>query len=77
MPTHTSDTIHQPAVSTSRIKYSSGYVTCDRMLDYMVGYFLFAFLFFFSFLGFMARIQASLLFNIKFAKSLKRGRLLV
>lgn len=74
---HTTGAIHPPAVSTSSASQSSGYVPCDRMLDYMVGYFLFAFLFFFSFLGFMARIQASLLFNIKFAKSLKRGRLLV
>ena len=42
-----------------------------------MGYLLFGFLFFFSFLGFVSRIQASLLFNFKFAKSLKRGRLLV
>ena len=43
----------------------------------MVGSILFVFLFVFSFVGFVGRIQAALLFNIKFAKSLKRGRLLV
>ena len=51
-------------------------LTC-RSFDYFVGYLLFGFLFFFSFLGFMARIQATLLFNTKFAKSLKRGHLMV
>jgi hypothetical protein len=43
----------------------------------MLGYLLFAGLFLLSFLGFVSRIQAALLFNVKFAKSLKRGRLLV
>ena len=43
----------------------------------MVGSILFGFLFIFSFVGFVGRIQAALLFNIKFANSLKRGRLLV
>lgn len=47
------------------------------MFDTMVGSILFAFLFIFSFVGFVGRIQAALLFNIKFANSLKRGRLLV
>lgn len=48
-----------------------------RSLDYMLGYLLFAGLFLLSFVGFVSRIQAALLFNVKFAKSLKRGRLLV
>lgn len=48
-----------------------------RALDYMLGYLLFGGLFLLSFLGFVSRIQAALLFNVKFAKSLKRGRLLV
>jgi hypothetical protein len=48
-----------------------------RSLDYMLGYLLFGGLFLLSFLGFVSRIQAALLFNVKFAKSLKRGRLLV
>ena len=43
----------------------------------MLGYLLFGGLFLLSFLGFVSRIQAALLFNVKFAKSLKRGRLLV
>ncbi len=43
----------------------------------MVGSILFAFLFLLSFVGVVGRIQAALLFNIKFANSLKRGRLLV
>ena len=43
----------------------------------MVGSILFVFLFLLSFVGFVGRIQSALLFNIKFAKSLKRGRLLV
>ncbi len=47
------------------------------MFDLMVGSILFVFLFLLSFVGFVGRIQAALLFNIKFAKSLKRGRLLV
>lgn len=46
-------------------------------MDWSLGYLLFSGLFISSFLGFISRIQASLLFNIKFAKSLKRGRLLV
>ena len=48
-----------------------------RSLDYLLGYLLFGGLFLLSFLGFVSRIQAALLFNVKFAKSLKRGRLLV
>ena len=43
----------------------------------LVGSILFGFLFLLSFVGVVGRIQAALLFNIKFANSLKRGRLLV
>lgn len=56
---------------------SPGCGAVRRSLDYMLGYLLFAGLFLLSFLGFVSRIQAALLFNVKFAKSLKRGRLLV
>jgi len=52
-------------------------LTPCRSLDYTLGYCLFLGLFLLSFLGFVSRIQAALLFNTKFAKSLKRGRLLV
>ncbi len=48
-----------------------------RLFDMMVGSILFAFLFLLSFIGVVGRIQSALLFNIKFANSLKRGRLLV
>ncbi|KAK9815749.1 hypothetical protein WJX72_008855 [[Myrmecia] bisecta] len=47
-----------------------------RIMDVGIGYFLFAFLFLLSFLQLVARVQTALLFNIKFASSLRRGRLL-
>jgi hypothetical protein len=47
-----------------------------RILDWMLGYFLFAFLFLLSFLFVFDKVQGALLFNMKFAKALERSRLL-
>jgi len=59
------------------VRYFSSLLLSGRLFDMMVGSILFAFLFLLSFIGIVGRIQAALLFNIKFANSLKRGRLLV
>lgn len=47
-----------------------------RQADYLIGYFLFLFLFVLSFIQITDAIQGALLFNVKFAESLRRSRLL-
>ena len=65
------DSVHHDVTVTSRRLqpdscFDASHVSCHRRsLDYSLGYALFVMLFLLSFLGIVARIQASLLFNVQ------------